>query len=244
MIKYIELTNYKNDTLKIDIFNPKTSGFDIRKIDGLGPVKADITTTKLVTSDGDYYNNARANGRNIVLTLGLNIVPELGINSIEDCRQLLYKYCPLKKKLKFNIITDNREIYTYGYVESNQPDIFSEDETVQISLICPNSWFNSGSDQTSKISNVKALFKFPFEVLEVDESAKDLTDRTKPYGLVKIFEEDATQTDLNFFGNDVFNLYDNLVTYGELDFLTYENFRNLTYDEIRRLKHTTSVINI
>lgn len=228
MLRFIKLTNYKNETLTINLFNPKSSGFDVRKIDGLGPVKANITTTKLVTTDGDYYNSARANGRNIVITLGFNIVPELGIKSIEDCRQLLYKYCPLKKKLRFTVITDNREVYTYGYVESNEPDIFSEDETSQISLICPFPWFQTDETNTVKLSNVKPLFKFPFEVLE-----KDLSPVNVNY--TKILEEDQTHTNEHFFGNDVFDLYDNLAMYGDIEFTYYGDLNGKTYDEIRRL---------
>ena len=104
MIKFITITNYKNESLTIDMFNPHTSGFNIRNITGLGPVKADITTTKMVVADGDVYNSARANGRNIVLTLGPEMVPGLGLNSVEDCRQRSYRYFPLKKKFLYYTI--------------------------------------------------------------------------------------------------------------------------------------------
>lgn len=244
MFKSIKIVNYKNEELLIDFFNSDPTGFNIRKIDGLGPVKADIATTKIVTSDGDIYNSARANGRNIVLTLGFIIKPDIGMNTIEDCRQKTYKYFPLKKKLKFIVTTDNRELYTYGYVESNEPDIWSKDETTQISIICPSPWFQSKGSNSVKITNVRPLFKFPFEVLEQDLEVKDLTDKTKEYGLERTLDGDDTQTDNYFFGNDIYDLYDNLATYGDIEFLRIENFKGQTYDFIRRIQPESQIINL
>lgn len=229
MIKFIKITNYKNEELMIDLFNPYTSGFYIAKIDGLCPVKADITTTKMVTTDGDIYNHARANSRNIILTLGFIANNEIGLHSIEDCRQKTYKYFPLKKRLKFSIMTDNRELYTYGYVESNEPDIFSQEETAQISIICPSSYFTSNDDNTVMIKNVRPMFKFPFEVLEEDLPAKDLMERGKEYSKTIIVE--SGQGD-QFYGNEVYNLYKNESLYGDLEGTRYTDLENYTYENL------------
>lgn len=231
MIRTVEITNYKNEVLNIDLFNSNSSGLNIRNITGLGPVKADITTTKLVVSDGDYYNSARANGRNIVITLGFNIAAHLGINSIEDCRQMVYKYFPLKKKVKVRIVTDNRSLYSYGYVESDEPDIFSNDETTQISIICPESWLRTDDTYETPLNNIRSLFKFPFEVLEEDLPPKDI------YGIEKIDGMEVVkeyQDIITFYGNEQCGFYDNKSMYLDIRSVKYNVLVENDYDNILR----------
>ena len=80
--------------------------------------------------DGSVYSSARTTERNIVLTLAMMFAP-----TIEDSRQKTYHFFPVKGKVKLVIETDNRQVQTEGYVESNEPDIFSEAETAQISIL-------------------------------------------------------------------------------------------------------------
>lgn len=190
MIKNIYITNNKEETLTVNISNYKNSGFTIRKIDGLGPVKANINTTPIVTNDGDLFNSARAEKRNIVLTLGFEIMPEIGLNTIEDVRQKTYNFFPLKSLVKIQIETDNRELYTYGYVESNEPDIFSEDETCMVSLICPDSYFTSIEERNLKLDQLKSVFRFPFEVRFEDLPDLDYFDTSIVYEKTKDTEID------------------------------------------------------
>lgn len=116
------------------------SGFMIDKIDGLGPVDAEINTSEMVI-DGDHFNSARIGKRNIVLNL--LFCSESG-NGIEDVRQFSYRLFPIKKNIYIEIETDNRKVWTQGYVEKNEPDIFNEMEGNQVSLICPDpKWYDS-----------------------------------------------------------------------------------------------------
>lgn len=160
MIKTITITNYLGEDLTLELGAPDKSGMYIKKIDGLGPPSANINAKELATSDGGVFNSARANARNIVLELGFMFNP-----SVEDTRQLTYKYFPIKQKLRFRIDTDNRIAEIYGYVESNEPNIFSNDEITQISIICPDPYFYSaGRDGTNAtvFSGVEPAFEFPF----------------------------------------------------------------------------------
>ena len=125
MIKEITVINHLGDVLTLELANPYKTGIYVKSISGIGPGKANINTTDLASDDGSIFNSARSMERNIVMTLGFLLVP--GVTStIEDARQLTYKYFPKKKPLTFYILTDNREIYANGYVESNEPDIFSK----------------------------------------------------------------------------------------------------------------------
>jgi hypothetical protein len=160
MIKSITVTNYLGDSIKLDLARPEESGFVVRSITGLGPGKANINTTEVSTNDGSLFSSSRLPSRNIVI--GLNY---LWKNSIEEIRHLSYKYFPIKKKLTLLIETDKRTAEIEGYVESNEPNIFSKDEGSDISIICPNPFFYStGKDgkQTTVFYGVDPMFEFPF----------------------------------------------------------------------------------
>lgn len=160
MIKSITVTNYLGDTLKLELARPELSGFIVMSVTGLGPGKANINTTEISTNDGSLYNSSRVPNRNIVISLRY-----LWNDSIEDARQLSYKYFPIKKKLTLLIETDNRLAEIDGYVESNEPDIFSKEEGADISIICPYPFFYSAygdGKQTTVFSGVEPMFEFPF----------------------------------------------------------------------------------
>lgn len=172
MIKSITVTNYLNESLTIDLRHPEQTGIVVRKIEGLGPCKANINAKEMATGDGAVYNSARVNSRNIVLTLGF-----LFKNSIEDVRQLTYKYFPIKKNLKFLIETDNRIAETIGYVEENTPNIFSKDETTQISIICPDPYFYSAGESGKNVTvfaGVEPTFEFPFSNESLNQNLLEL----------------------------------------------------------------------
>ena len=157
MIKSIKVTNPKGESLVLDLFHPEKSGLIVRSISGLGPPKANINSTDLATADGALYSSARASTRNIVFNLQFMFAP-----TIEDSRQLTYKYFPLKKLVKIEVETDNRNLETSGYVESNQPDIFSKEETTQISILCLNPFFYDPDPSVTQFATVTPTFEFPF----------------------------------------------------------------------------------
>lgn len=165
MIKSIKVTNPKGESLVLDLFHPEKSGLIVRSISGLGPPKANINSTDLATADGALYSSARASTRNIVFNLQFMFAP-----TIEDSRQLTYKYFPLKKLVKIEVETDNRSLETSGYVESNSPDIFSREETTQISIICLDPFFYDPNPSVTQFATVTPTFEFPFSNESTSES--------------------------------------------------------------------------
>ena len=158
MIKSITVTNYRGDSIKLELTRPEDSGFIVMSVSGLGPGKANINTTDVATNDGSFYNSARVQNRNIVISLRY-----LWSNTIEDARQRAYKYFPLKTKVTLLIETDNRMAEIEGYVESNEPEIFSKEEGSDISIICPNPFFRDPREiQKTSFSGIEPLFEFPF----------------------------------------------------------------------------------
>lgn len=183
MIHSVTVTNYLGDSIKLELMKPEESGFVIRSITGLGPGKANINTSEVSTNDGSLFNSARVPSRNIVIS-----VIYLWKETIEDARQLSYKYFPIKRKVTLLIETDNRMAEIEGYVESNDPDIFSQEEGSEISIICPNPFFyDAYENHVTSFSGIEPAFEFPFSNESLTEPLlefsviRDVTDRVITY---------------------------------------------------------------
>ncbi len=171
MIKAIEVTNNLGESVRLELSKPEKSGFIVKKVDGLGPVKADINFTELATNDGAIDNSARLESRNIVLELMFLPKP-----TIEVTRLASYKYFPIKKNVTVLVETDNRICEIKGRVESNEPDIFSEEEGCQISIMCGNPFFYSRKI-TKTTMGIESMFEFPF-------SNESLTENLIEFGRI------------------------------------------------------------
>ena len=157
MIQGITVTNPSGDSLTLDLRRPELSGFLISNITGIGPVVATINSTEFASSDGSKHNSARLSSRNIVLSLIFLENP-----TIEVTRLLSYKFFPIKKKVHLIFATDGRLCQTEGYVESNEPDIFSQQESTQISIICDDPYFYSLDTNTTVFSSIVPVLEFEF----------------------------------------------------------------------------------
>lgn len=186
MIKTVTVTNYLGESLTLELKNPWDVGIAITKIEGLGPVKADINSTEISSGDGARFNSARISTRNIVFTFRLLEAP-----TVEDSRQKTYKYFPIKTNVTLLFETDNRLCQITGYVESNKPNIFSEEEDTQISIICPNPYFismSNGGMNTVVFFGDEPMFEFPF-------SNESLTDPLIVFGNIKLRQEEIVPYD-------------------------------------------------
>ena len=141
----------------------------------------------MATSDGGIYNSSRVGIRNITLTLLFYQLFSdknhyLKPMSIEDLRQQAYKYFNINKKVTIKITTDNRTVVTEGYVESNEPEIFSANEGTVISIICPDPYLYSVDVNETKFSGIEPTFEFPF-------SNESLTEPLLELGSIKSTNE-------------------------------------------------------
>lgn len=186
MIKSVTITNYLGESITLELKNPWKTGIAVKEITGIGPVKADVNMTKISSGDGSRYNSARVDTRNIVFKLIL-----LGSPSVEEARQLTYKYFPVKKPVTIVIETDKRIGKTVGIVESNEPNIFSEQEETQISVICENPYFTNmlgGETKLVTFFGTEPAFEFPF-------SNESLEEPLLEFGIIKLRQEEIVTYD-------------------------------------------------
>ena len=210
MIKSVIITNHLDESIKLDLFNPEESGFIIKSIEGLGPVKANINFKELATNDGAIDNSARLSSRNIVMSLQFMESP-----TIEETRLKSYKYFPIKRNIKFLIETDSRICETIGRVETNVPTIFSNAEGCQISILCSNPYFYSagenGTNQTI-FYGTEPLFEFPF-------SNESLTEDLIEFGSI----ENRTEGTIYYDGDAEIGITIQIHAVGEAEGLVIYN---------------------
>jgi len=137
---------------------PENSGLLILNITGVGPEKATINMTEIATSDGGIFNSGRLPPRNIVMSLRFFEV----FNTVEELRHESYKYFPIKSPVTLTFETEERTAEINGYVEANEPVIFSKECFTQLSVICPDPFFYSDKKQVTLFSGVIPMFEFPF----------------------------------------------------------------------------------
>lgn len=131
MIEKFIITNSLSDTLELELKHPEKSGIYVKDVTGLGYPSSNVSITNLVTSDIGHFNQSIYQSRNVVFTFGF-------ITDVENNRQKIYDIFTSKTEVKVEIVTDVKTVYCKGIVETCDPNIFSEEETIQVSLICPN----------------------------------------------------------------------------------------------------------
>jgi hypothetical protein len=122
-------------TLLLGEFYPNNNPIQIRDISGLEPVKAEITTTSF-NQDGVLFQSSRLGMRNLVFKLGLN--PNWIDQTMSTLRRMLYTYFLPKAWCKFRFYSDDMPtVEIEGFIETFEPNIFSQDPEIQISVLCP-----------------------------------------------------------------------------------------------------------
>lgn len=121
-----------------------TDPIQVRKIDGLGPVKAQINTGQYGSISGEYFRGSSRGKRNIVITVGLN--PNWFDQTMESLRTILYSYFMPENEVKLRFTSSHMaQVDIEGIVESMEPNIFSRDPEIQVSIICPKPEFVGSS---------------------------------------------------------------------------------------------------
>lgn len=121
--------------------------FPISFVDGLGPVKAEISSSPYANQDEDHFQSSRVGARNIVLTLEL--VPSYSSGeSPEDLRNELYGYLAPKNHVDLKFQTTKGPRYISGVVEAFESPLFVQVPAVQVSILCHNPFFTNGEIKT------------------------------------------------------------------------------------------------
>lgn len=157
MIRGIQIMNEKGDLLNLKLEDPWSTGINVKNVTGISPPPADIFSTPYGSLDGGVYAGSRVPTRTVVFTLGLMFHPQ-----VEDSRMILYNFFRIKDPVSIMFFTDSRELIIDGYVDSNDVDIFSQNETATVSVTCVDPWFHSLDKTKYRMAGIVPKFEFPF----------------------------------------------------------------------------------
>ena len=157
MIEKITVNNGMDNPTEIELSNPYSHGINISGIDGIGPGLINITQVEMATIDGSTITSVRKPSRNIVFT-----IKPMFVTSVEDTRLRVYSLFPLKRFVRLDFQTENRKAYIEGVVDKVEPNIFEEEVTMQVSMICADPYFKAASPGILEFSKTIPLFEFPF----------------------------------------------------------------------------------
>lgn len=131
----------------------------ITSIDGIDPPDAVINTTRNANADGSVYNSAYVDNRTITITLAINAPAETN-------RINLYRFFKAKYPVRLYYQNGSRNVYIDGYVQNIQIEFFNKKQIAQITILCPNPFFNGVEDSITEFGTVESLFTFPFHIEE------------------------------------------------------------------------------
>lgn len=149
-----KIKNYKGNVLRLTQNEEK---YQVLSIEGLNPSSAQVNRATMAGLDGSKFNSAKLQERNIVITLKLK-------GEIENNRIELYRFFKPKYLCTFFYKNKNRDVYIEGYTETVEITPFTNNETMQISIICPNPYFRSVKNLEESISKTISKFAFPFTI--------------------------------------------------------------------------------
>lgn len=136
----------------------------LTEMTGITPADAVINAVEVAAMDGARFNTSRVMARNITITLKVRGTD----TDVRRRRVNLYRYAKTKQKIRVYIANDQRDVYIDGYLESLQDagSIFTEDQRLMMSVICPDPFFrdNGTGEQIIGFSSVTANFFFPFGI--------------------------------------------------------------------------------
>jgi hypothetical protein len=160
MLTQLEVRTAKGDILTLP-FNDATAGYVFQDAQGLDPVKATLVSSSFAQQDGVQYQSSRREARNIILTLGLE--PDWTVDDVASIRRRLYNYLMPKSAITMHLTDDSGlEVDISGRVESFENTLFSQEPSVDVSVICFDPDFTDPDPVTITGSSTSGTFKAPF----------------------------------------------------------------------------------
>lgn len=155
MLNRIEIQKKDGGVLTLPIYD--ATNYQIKDIQGLDPVKANIVTSNFAHIDGTQFQSSRREMRNLVIKLGIE---SFGVGaSVQELRKNLYSYMMPKTDIKIKFIRDNMDILAIdGQVETFDSPLFVKEPEATISILCFDPDFHSDNINTySGVSVTSAI---------------------------------------------------------------------------------------
>lgn len=134
MLKQLDVTTRRGTTLTFEMME-NDSGYQVRDIPGLDPVKATLVSQNFAGIDGAQFQSATRGPRNIILKLDLE--PDGSTDTYTSLRKRLHSYFMTKSEIKMRFYeTSGLYVDIIGVVEDVSAPLFAEDPEIDISIMC------------------------------------------------------------------------------------------------------------
>lgn len=162
----LEVENQQCAILKL---TQNESIYQIKSISGLTPPKATISTSSVANFDGQRFKDSKLEMRNIVILLKIN-------GNVEKNRIALYDFFDNGQLCKIYYSNGTRKVFIEGYCETIDGDLFTNGQTMQISILCTDPYWKNISTTLIDISHSTGVFEFPFAIDENGITFSDLIE--------------------------------------------------------------------
>lgn len=232
MLDKIEVRNSAGELLTLSM-EAVVNGLYIEDIKGLGPTKATIVSSQPATRDGGVYQSSRREMRNIVLSLGLE--PDYSIEDVQALRERVYNYFMSGEPVSLRFFDSlPRTVDIYGRVETCEPNIFTKEPTVDISILCFDPAFVSTTTITLEGDTVN----------DTDETLVSYPGTAKT-GVVFALTIDRTVSEITIYHrapDDTIKTFELSVPLENGDILTISTVVGDKYVRLNRLGTVSSVL--
>lgn len=151
----LKIQNASGDLFELT-HNP---AYAIIGVQGVTTPAISINTSVCGLFDGEFFNSARMGMRNLVIDIVIN-------GDIEANRKELYRIFSIKKPCMIYFENVNRSVKIAGYVEVIEGDLFAMRQQMQVSILCPQPYWQGLYDIYGEISTTMKRFAFPFSISE------------------------------------------------------------------------------
>lgn len=154
--------------------------YEVITASGLNPPSASIFTSKSPNRKGLRYNGSTLNERVVVIQIKLH-------GNIEESRNALYEWVDPEQYAKIHYRNDTKRVYCEGHIEVCEVDPFTDNEIVNVEILCENPYWKDIYDMSVDIAKVLRQFTFPFSIeysSDVEVTSKNLyilDDGTEEY---------------------------------------------------------------
>jgi hypothetical protein len=114
-----------------------SDGYALEDVGGLGPVKATLVSTSFANQDGSQAQSAKRESRNITMKIGLEA--DHITTHVRALRQRLYDFFMTKSIVTMSFVHDDEPDIVpliVGQVETCEPDMFTQEPLMNISILC------------------------------------------------------------------------------------------------------------
>ena len=170
--------------------------WQLRSVSGLNPTKATLSESNVVGTPGVKIVGSTIDKRAIVFTIRVN-------HPCERNRATLLEYLTPGNEITIGVKTSLKEVSIKGIVETNEYEIYTNDQTMQVSVLCEYPYFNiKSSERTTYSVESVGGFQFPLQFTEEDTIRFDdltLLDKLVIYNYGQITT--GLELELEFYDN-------------------------------------------